>query len=484
MLKSNSYLAAIPFADKLAAEGKSVIPKPNTTMSELVRLSSTILPFKVEDDESLAAFGQVLEVSTQSSVDNESQYGLEMDGYINDISKLVTSHISFAKNVVKPIFLQFADNVKHYLETNKLKEASSRFEIKCLDIPEILLDDSFIDTLKYYEGKTLLYPEASAKLRLEVKTHEELVALLSTGRAKTDTLIHKWLARQDSDFLTNIWISFFTASTVLKDSQYYDFRRVSTSNAFEAADVALAVLLLSRKIYDDVQSTDLNLQAYQNFVVQLRDYAGTVLYNSFRKIELFVKNKNLVVEYGADHYTAKVNGLVYREWLDKGGSPEVIFGLIVSNNSTTSQTLIDGMAPELLKAWNSYVVFHNTNESNKVFDYYKNYLILALDMSYKDMSDEERKVVDANPNFYSTVKKLVDKEIDCLKASDMGNVYDVALLIIAKCRFYYTSSYSILSDINEAGKINPNVDVREAALLAAINYVSDYIAYQLTYING
>ena len=485
MLKNNTYLAALPFADNLASKGKTLVAKPNTPLSELVRLSNAgIVQFKVDSVESLRNFGQVLEATTHSTTDNASQYGLELDGYINDISKLVTSHISFAKNVVKPTVVQYAENLKQYLETNKLKPASGKFEVSTVDLSEIFLDNSFLDTLTAYEGKNILTPDANAVLNLGPKTSEELLALVSTGRDRTDNLVKSWLAKQKPNFLECVWSNFFSAANVTRNEDYQDFGTLSVLNAFEACDVGLAILLISRKIYDDVQQTDMPLQAYQNFVVQLRDYAGALVYNSLKKIDLLVKNKILVVEFRHTEYRAKVNGAVYRDWLEKGGSPEVIFGLLVSNNNIASQSLIDEKASDLLKTWESYVLFHNTQESNKVFDYYKDYLIISLEMSYKDMSDEEKVIVETNPNFFAIVKKLADAEIETLRTSDMANVYEVALKIIAKCRYYYTSAFNILSDINEAGKVNPNVDVREAALLAAINYLSDYLANQVTYVNA
>lgn len=485
MLKNNTYLAALPFADNLASKGKTLVAKPNTPMSELVRLSSSgIVEFKVDDNDSLRNYGQILEAATYSTVDNVSQYGLELDGFINDISKLVTSHISFAKNVIKPVVVQYAENLKQYLETNKLKSPSEKFEVSTVDLSEIFLDNSFLDTLTPYEGKNILTPDANAALNLAPKTSEELLALVSTGRDRTDNLIKSWLAKQKPNFLECVWYNFFSAANVAKNEDYQDFNTLSVLNAFEACDIGLAILLMSRKIYDDVQQTDIPLQAYQNFVVQLRDYAGALVYNNLKKIDLLVKNKILVVEFKPIEYKAKVNGVVYREWLEKGGSPEVIFGLLVSNNNIASQSLIDEKANDLTKTWESYVLFHNTQESNKVFDYYKDYLIISLEMSYKDMTDEEKAIIETNPNFYNIVKKLADSEIENLRTTDMHNVYEVALRIIAKCRYYYTSAFNILSDINEAGKVNPNVDVREAALLAAINYLSDYLANQITYANG
>jgi hypothetical protein len=82
------------------------------------------------------------------------------------------------------------------------------------------------------------------------------------------------------------------------------------------------------------------------------------------------------------------------------------------------------------------------------------------------------------------MNKLLESEIDKLSIKDMDDYIGVSLKAIAKCRFFYTSSYNILDDINKIGMVNQEVDVREAALLATINYITDYLTNQLSIANA
>lgn len=487
MLNNNSYLAAIGVATELALQGKVLTAKPNTPVHELVRHCSPGIEYKIDNEDSVNNFGYFLENTTGNIINNDksinsSTHSLELDGFVDDLSKLVTKHISLAKNIVKPIVVEYAEDLKNYLETHKTASPSSKFEIVSLQVPELLRDDSFLDSIGNYKQKSVLTPDNSKTLTLENKTKEELLGLCSTGRDRTDELIKVWLSRQSEQFLNDVWVSFFTKFTPV--GKLYNYENINTLNTYEAADVALAIYLLSKKIFDDVQTSVDNLQLYQTKVAQLRDYAGALLVFNINKIGLFEKAKTLVIEFSPNIYRAKVNGALYSEWVQSGGSAEVILGMLVSNSNVSSLTLIDQKAKDYLSSWNSYVMFHEANESNKMFDYFKDYLMISLDRSLNELTDIEKDLAAKNNSFISTIKKLADKEIDQLRSSDMEDIYDVALKIIAKARFYYTSSYSILSDINEAGKKNPNVDVREAALLAAINYMGDYLAYQITYVNG
>jgi hypothetical protein len=487
MLNNDSYLAALSVAGELAEQGKVLAAKPNTPVHELVRFCSPGIDYKIENEDSVTGFGYFLENTTSNTIDENksilsSNHSLELDGYVNDLSKLVTQHISLAKNVVKPLVVEYAEDLKNYLETHKAPSPSSKFEIIALKAPELLSDDSFLDSVNNYKQKSVLTPDNGKTLALENKSKEELISLCSTGRDRTDELVKLWLSRQSEEFLSDVWVSFFTKLTPV--GKFYSYENINSLNAYEAADIALAIYLLSKKIYDDVQTSVDSLQVYQTKVAQLRDYAGALLVFNINKIGLFEKAKTLVIEFSPVTYKAKVNGALYSEWIKTGGSAEVILGMLVSNSNVSSLTLIDQKSKDYVNSWNSYVMFHEANESNKMFDYFKDYLMISLDRSLNDLQDVEKDLFAKNNSFISTIKKLADKEIEQLRTSDIEDVYDVALKIIAKARFYYTSSYSILSDINEAGKKNPNVDVREAALLAAINYMGDYLAYQITYVNG
>ena len=62
----------------------------------------------------------------------------------------------------------------------------------------------------------------------------------------------------------------------------------------------------------------------------------------------------------------------------------------------------------------------------------------------------------------------------------MENIYKTARKLVCRARFYYTSSDKILAAIEEYTNSNPDIDPQEAALMATIEYVADFVAEQLT----
>ena len=481
MLKLSTLNSASTLASQLADKGLTAVAKTNTVLNELVALSS--LPFEIplDSEEAIQEAFLTLEQTTRGTLEVPNQHGLQLDGIVKDLSKLVTSHISYAKNTVKPLVVDLAKEIETYLTTYKPKSASELFEVKVLDLPEIVTDESFLGTLTPYKEKVILKPDL--RFKLAAKTHEELLGLVTYGYERTDKLVLDWVSKQAPEFLERVFNSFFTIEQVKDVLSYEDIERL---NVFEKLDHALAILLMSNKLFDTVDESaqNVDLQVYKNTAAQYRDYAGALVVVCLNQIASFNKTERLVMEMQPGKYLAKVNGMIYRPWLQAGGSPEVIMGLIIVGDTGSSKSFVDSKRDGLLERWNSFCTFYNADQSNKTLDYFKQFLLSQFSIQLKDVSELEQNYIEKNPNYYATVNKVAEEYVNCLKTDDMKDVFGIALFLVAQARFFYTSAYNILNDINEAAKVNPNVDVREAALLAVINYIADYLANQIAIVAG
>lgn len=481
MLKSNTLNASVTLASQLADKGLTIVAKPNTVLNELVGLAALPYDVLLDSDAALVEAFSNIEKITAGSLENPNQHGLQLDGVIKDLSRVVTAHVSYARTVVKPLVVEFAKDIEEYLTTYKSKTAGELFEVQVMALPELASDESFLDTLKPYQKKTVLRPDL--KFRLGLKTKEELLGLITYGYDRTDKLVLDWASHQSEEFLTRIYNSFFTQESVPDIISYPDIDRL---NVFERLDHALAILLMATKLFSNVDdsASDVDLQVYRNTAAQYRDYAGALVCDCLYKISTFIKTETLVIETSPDRYKVKVNGEVYRQWLQEGGTPEAILGLVVAGGTGSSKAAIDSKKAEYLTAWNSFCTFYGADQSNKSITAFKEFLLSRFAITLKELSDDEQAYILKTPKYYSIVNQLAQTYVDGLKKDDMKDVFGVALMMVAQFRFYYTSAFNILNDINEAARINPNVDVREAALLAVVNYLVDYLSAQTTLVNG
>ncbi len=496
MINQSSFNTALPSASALAAVNKVVGAKPSTVLSELVRLSAPVEMVdnagKVIDSTGKAtaetfytpdAYGHMVEATTMGTLENPTAHSVQMDTLINTLSTEVAKHVSYAKNVVRPLVSELAEKIIKYQAEFRPREASQAMNIVMMNTPSILIDESFLDTLTPYKDKSILTPDRP--LVLQQKTAEELNKLVTIGHDRTDKLIVEWLTNQHELFLTHVWNVFFTSSgpalDVTAGSMLVDSANslVNNTNPYVRANYALAILLLARKIKADVQSSDLSAASYDTMCAQYIEFAGSVLTASLARIALYARNQTLVIEKNSYNLTIVVNGDVYTQWLQTGGSPEVLLGILISDNAPSTIPLINEAIDQYRRQFESYSSFYRTRETGNVYKYTKNLIEAEFNNLMGTVEDVETGVRTANSNIVNEIIAAAKATIDGYTAKDLEDPFAIALQLIAKIRFSYTSSYQILSDIHEASKHNPNVDVREAALIAVINYVSDYVADQM-----
>jgi hypothetical protein len=157
---------------------------------------------------------------------------------------------------------------------------------------------------------------------------------------------------------------------------------------------------------------------------------------------------------------------------------------LLSGKRLFNKIAIDEEVNELKQRWHTYVLFHNAAENNRSFDMFKDILRVQFEAGLGGIMEGEKSFIDKTPHYFDIIRSKFENELKALKADSMQCLDTAALKLICRSRFYYTQAEAILMDIQQAAAVNPEIDVREAALLATINYVTDYVADQLTLTKG
>jgi hypothetical protein len=489
MLTKQAVLSTIGLSIALAEQGKVAVAKPNTIVSELVRLTNAELASTVsavgDDPEKLTdisfeGFAEMIERTSAGTLEKPSEHDKTLDAYIDDISKYVTAHLSFARNVVKPIVVEYDQIISSYMANYKPPSAADSFNIEVRDIPEILKDKSFFNSLDAYDSGTPLVPDQMPKLGQ--KTDEQLIELIKLGEQDADEAIVAWYTRKGDAFLQSVWNSFFADPATVSGANFLSYDAVDRMEMFDRIDVYLAMYLFSTKIYSAVDDSaeGMTLTTYQNILAQTRDYAGTMIRQLMTQVSGMLTAGLVVLDINQPAKSARVFAPNYRAWLEAGGQPETVLGLIVDGRRANSIVYLQEAQVDLLAKWSDYRAFHEAVSSNAEFDSYRDVLVLKFRELMSGLAGEEKTFVDATPDYFDRVNTVLTNEIGSLVPSDMKNTFEVAMRIICRARFYYTDAEVILNGIMEASKVNPNIDPRQAALISTINYVADYVADQLT----
>ena len=273
MISQNAIIAGQGAAAALAAANLSLQATQGTPLGELVRLSNPVVSFdatgrlvKSTAEQTNAPelsgdaeyYGFMVEAATAGTLDNPTQHSLELDGLVNDLSKLVAGHVAHAKNIVRPLVQELAEAFNTYQTTYKPEQASDAANIKALFVPAPLEDMSFLDTLTPYKDGSTMTPDKC--FGLPAATKEQLDALFTVGHDRTDKMIVEWLSQQPENFQFDVWTKYFT----IQNRAGFDeaVAALGRRSPFERLNELLAILLISRKLENEVVSVEMSLAQY------------------------------------------------------------------------------------------------------------------------------------------------------------------------------------------------------------------------------
>lgn len=480
-MKLSTFEMSYVFSDQLHEQNVQAVAHSNGVLNELVQICSpTNTSTGITDQEEyLSHLGNVV---TFNTVCDETGYPAAVTTLVDQLAPLVTSHISHARNVVVPLVKGLAENYQHYLESAKIKDPTTMFEICKVKLPSILVDESFLTDLGYARSANKNVP--SEYLRLDAKSPEDLLDMVMTGSARHDEQIKALVMSKGLGWLEQVWFGIFGKSEYLADKNFCINGYTSLENGIctpqELAEISLVVYLFARKLQMNVpEGVNMSLRKFDDLITAIKDYAAVNLTFHLRKCADANTTKTLVMQYNEGTYCMYINDDLYGEWLDQGNSPEILLGMVCTGNYVKTIPEINERAEQYKKAWDNFVALHHAKEVNNRHVYARKALISLFNEQLQKEIPEEKEVRLKESNFIDTRIKKAYEFIDGMSVTQLDDTFNVALHLVARIRFDYTSAFYILKDIDAVCKANPNIDVREAANLATINYIGDYLADQI-----
>lgn len=317
-------------------------------------------------------------------------------------------------------------------------------------------------------------------LNLPFRDSAAIAELITIGNSRQDKLLAEWIHSKDTSFLESIWINVFGDGAQKGIEGVGGYEMSFALSEHEKAEIGLAIYLIARKLQIEIpEEINLTKAKFDELITSIKDMAAVDVISNINRVAEYNSTNTLVIRSNEYNYQLVVNGDLYPQWLESGGTPELLLGMLVSGDVRKTIPEITEKTTIYQREWDNYCVLYSAKETNKKHTYARETLktIFAQHMNLK--VPEEREVREKESNFNITRCKTASDYIDCLTVTQLDDVFPLALYLVAKIRFDYTSAYSILSDIQAAVKINPNIDMREAATLAVTNYIGDFLADQI-----
>lgn len=467
MLTTESLDEAIALTQNFDSKDIILEPIDGSPLSELVK-QTVILPNDNQD-------GFDLKVSSESTNVIElgiggSSHDVLMDEIVKVGADSIRKHITYAKNVVAPLVGTYIDLVESDI-TQLPVSGLNKFEIQQYCLPEVYSAPGFVNSLSIF--KETPFEEPGFNLNLPDLDQSELLDLLNTGSGSIDGFIEEFKSRVGIDFIYSVYNTVFQ----LKQNTDSDYSQVFTlrklmDDKVTGNDFTLVVYLLANKLHDNPpENTDSNLSEYNSSIIKFRNQAGNKLYRIQEEMNSAI-NKGRLVKNIVSNHTVQVYAPVYEEWVNNDGDNTVLLGSLISEKNYYTVDNLAEDAENLKLGWDNYKRLEEKAALNNRFVYVKE----SLGRNFNKLLLENEEITLAEK---STCSKIFKEELALISLDELSDICAVCLKLMSRSMFYTTDAERILTSIDRNCRENPSITPREAALIATVELLTDWVCSQM-----
>ena len=478
MLSNISISIATNLAELFVDKGYLLTPKPATLLQELTssifnNLFSKVERKYLEQAISTASQGAMIENKGSKSY-SQSTHDIIMDNYIEELTQIVSNHISFTRSVVNKEVSKLIDSVTEALNNYKYKEPEEFFNVTYFKLHDVFKSYLIDEEIASYKDSSRKYFFEPMYLEKALTEDFDLLGYILVGEEELDRLITSWFNELGRDkalyYLTQNVPEYSLSTKSLLDYSLINY--LFYRNLLNKADLNIGLSSIQLKgkssASRDYFANKLNiaLELYR------REIRNDYIFSTDTETSFSIFN------------TKSLNVVIYEENFQKlaeaGGSIEVIFGYLASKNKidvTVGELIAE--KEKYLSNWKNTRSLYLLHLNNSRLDIFKQILSQKFDESLNNLTEAEVEDGFNSPNYMETTRQLAKEYIDNLTLSDIDNLDIIAIELVARIRFRFSNAYFILKEMKEIMGMDDKIEPMEAALLATIKYVTDFLIEQL-----
>ena len=485
MIRQNSAFSALELATVLDAQGISITPMPESPVAKLVdtcycpSLDGSIPGLSAAtanvDGASSGFVYALTEASMKADASGLVKHDLAMDELVEVISNAVAMNHDLARNRVNPIIKVVIEEVTSNVAS--AKASASQVLTVIPDEYNEVWNSGIIAGLVDKYSETPNRPIA-LNISLPAIDGPFLDGLLKTGTSRFDDDVQAMLEKLPAGTVMDLYNSLFVPSAQVTrlGSNLTDYINIQVHR-----DTVLLVHLLARKLLTKIpDGVAVDLDTYRNYITGIIEQSGRALNRILEKRNAIEKSKQVVERWPfVSIENAKpgegvilVNAANYARWLKDGGSPEVLFGAFITDQAAGYDQLL-GLADEYRKSWGRQERVLQTAARFRSFSDFQKALRAAVSKQIGELTEEEL-VVDRQ-----TLQTRLNEQMAFVNEESTKDVYTLVRRIICRTIFPHTQAEMVLEAVDAAANANPNIDIREAALLGTIEIVGNWLAAML-----
>lgn len=466
MITQSSTNAAYGTAQVLAERGVHLTAIPNTPLSELVNISlrtAACVQNTTGIVETVPSFADLLMSSANNSdAVQHNDHDEIMANAVAAVGQAICYNNQLAKNTVNPMVERVSQAAAKALEVNT-QQRSVPVEI------QPVYDNTFWST-PYAREVFGRYGET----QLESVTYNGPAIpfdpqYLNTGVEGFDASIQEYVQSlmegnqsQTAEYYWNA--SFGKGSFSTKDV---------LMGGREAINAGIVLYLGAAYLSGNPpEGANYSATEWEILCNNIKAQAGRVVARGFQKLERDRRLNQMVIEYPQAPVVGSkifVDGQVYNKFLNEGGSPEVILGGYFNGRVNDYQRLLaekDAFVGKW-KASQAVLVSQAVGESMVALI---GALSTAITEEINALSDDELHVERA------ALHARLREQLKFVSSKDIDNLWCVSRRLICRTLFPHTDAESTLEAIDEQMRLQPELNVREAALYATIDQLAKWLS--------
>lgn len=471
MLTKTSVEAALPLATILADKGIMVSPVQGTPLAELTTLSLSfasvesevppdVLNAPVDFTDSMVASSSLAEPTGERTHDQV------MDAFVSAVSGAVERNLDLARNVVAPLIKRVVSRTQTYMD-----EAANGQLVPLTVLPVFyatVWDSQLTSDLTSKYQNDVTAPQSLSGLNIPAPS--DFATALTTGAGSYDTDVAAFVNSLPADQLALLWQRVFGGSGSTTVNEAISARNLPAG--ILQRDAALFVFLAARALVNNPpEGLNLSLGDYQNILAGVQAITGRVVAGALKQRDYDTSAGNLVISQppaGVGRGEIKVNGEVYTAWLAQGGTPETLFGSCLTDGRRDTRSLLEGKA-RYEREWQRVYSMYQSQSASVRLDA----MISGLRAALLEILQDDAVTLDLqDKNVY---RERIKERLSKLKARDMEDIWHIARKAVCRVFFPHTDAERVLNAIDASALAHPELDIREAALLAVIDFVSSWV---------
>ena len=461
MISQNDVDAALPVATNLANRDRVVVPIGESPLATLVDACYTPQLHLSELPKTFDFLKAAVDQSQSKDVSGKVAHDELMEEATDLVASAISGIVTVSRTAANPVINDCIESVQK--EIDQLTVGQPLFDIQMQYLPPIYENSALITMVERYRETPSVSRRPMGWLPAD-PSEEVLTKAVKTGVARLDAEVNTLTSDDDRSLLKEAWDT---------------LRMDSVDRKYPPKLVDAIAFLMCRKLATDLTFLDadlpIELGAAATQVAQIMAQKGRSIWVNIQKDERDLKVGSFVSRMpvsGSKSNEIKVNGRAYKKWLSDGGTPEVLMGAAISNLDRYPT------GSSLLANATMYQKRYQQGQQSKAMEDLANQHVSARNAIMRCMTRyiNEEDALENKAEFHQRLKKWVNTY--GLTSNTDYTQYCRRMV----CEVLYPNNpliYRMLDAMAGYCKKDEDLPVREAATLAVVDILTEWVAKQL-----